>query len=109
MTGFRPRFEIWWSQRARRDVREIGDFIARDKPEAAMRWASRIMDTVGRLEMFPSSGRSVPEIGRDDLREIILEGYRIVYQIRGEAVIVLTVFEGRMRLDKQAVDDNASE
>ena len=109
MTGFRPRSAIWWSQRARRDVREIGDFIARDKPEAAMRWASRIMDTVGRLAIFPSSGRAVPELERNDLREIILEGYRIVYQIRGEAVIVLTVFEGHMRLDEQAVDDDAPE
>lgn len=107
MTGFRPKFEIWWSDRARQDVRDIGDFVARDKPEAAMRWASQAMEAVGRLANFPSSGRAVPEIGRNDLREIILGGYRIVYQIRGEAIVILTVFEGHMRLDEQAVDDDA--
>jgi plasmid stabilization system protein ParE len=90
-------------------VRDIGDFIARDKPEAAKRWASRVMDAVGRLAQFLGSGRTVPEIGRDDLREIILGGYRIVYQIRGEAIIILTVFEGHMRLDPEAVDDDAPE
>jgi len=107
MTPFRPRPEIWWSQRARRDVRDIGDFIARDKPEAARRWAGRVMDAVGRLADFPKSGRTVPEIRRNDLREIILGCYRIVYQIRGEAIIILTVFEGHMRPDQEAVDDDA--
>ena len=109
MTGFRPKIDIWWSRRARRDLLEIGDFIARDKPEAAMRWASRVTNAVGRLAQFPSSGRTVPEIGQDDLREIILESYRIVYQIRGEKIIILTIFEGHMRLDPQIVGDDAPE
>jgi len=109
MTGFQPRFAIRWTQRARRDVLEIGDFIARDKPEAAARWAGRIIDTVGRLAAFPRSGRPVLEIERNDLREIVLDSYRIVHQIRGEEVIVLTVFDGHMRLDQHAVDDGAPE
>ena len=98
MTESRSRFSIWWSRRAHRDVCRIGDFIARDKPDAASRWVNRITEAVGRLAIFPSSGRTVPEVGRDDVREIILDGYRIVYQIHEKTIIVLTVFEGHMRL-----------
>jgi len=79
-------------------LHEIGDFIARDKPKAAARWVNRILDAVERVAVFPSSGRAVPEIGRDDIREIILEDYRIVYQICDDRIILLTVFEGHMRL-----------
>jgi toxin ParE1/3/4 len=90
------RSSIWWSRRARQNLRDIGDFIARDKPRAASRWVGMIMDAVGHLAVFPSSGRAVPEIGRDDIREIILDGYRIVYQIRDDRVVVLTVFEAHL-------------
>ena len=108
MTGSSSRCSIWWSRRARRDVRRIGDFIAIDKPEAASRWAKRITEAVGRLAVFPSSGRTVPEVGRDDIREIVLDGYRIIYQIRENTVIILTVFEGHMRLPKHTVNGDPS-
>jgi plasmid stabilization system protein ParE len=54
------------------------------------------MDAVRHLAVFPNSGRAVPEIGRDDIREIILDGYRIVYQIRDDRVVVLTFLEGHL-------------
>ena len=67
------------------------------------------MDAVRRLAVFPSSGRAVPEVGRDDLREIILDGYRIVYQIRGDRIVVVTVFEGHMCFSERAVDGNSTD
>lgn len=61
------------------------------------------MDAVEHVAVFPSSGRAVPEIGRDDIRETLLEDYRVVYQIRDDRIIVLTVFEGHMRLPKRNI------
>jgi addiction module RelE/StbE family toxin len=103
MTGPRSGAPIWWARRARRDLHEIGDFIARDKPKAAARWVNRILDAVERVAVLPNSGRAVPEIGRDDIREIILEDYRIIYQIYDDRIIVLTVFEGHMRLSERYI------
>ena len=40
---------ILWSKRARLDLLEIGDFIARDRPQAAAAWVGRILDAVNRL------------------------------------------------------------
>ena len=39
------RVEIEWTRRARRDVLEIGDFIARDKPMAAAGWIETIISS----------------------------------------------------------------
>jgi plasmid stabilization system protein ParE len=90
---------ILWSDRARLDLLEIGDFIARDKPQAAERWVAKILNAIERTAAFPASGRIVPEIDRSDIREVILENYRIVYQLGETSITILTVFESHRSLD----------
>jgi len=36
----------------------------------------------------------VPEYGRDDLRELIVESHRLVYLIRGDEIIMVRVVHG---------------
>ena len=43
-------------------------------------------------------GRMVPELMRDDIRETLVASYRIVYQIRTDDLLVLTIFEGHRLL-----------
>jgi len=86
--------ELLWSARALADLRGIGDFIARDDPEAARRWVLKLTRAAERAKAFPESGRIVPEAGRREIREILVRNYRIVYRIRPGRVEVLTVFEG---------------
>jgi plasmid stabilization system protein ParE len=43
---------------------------------------------------FPRSGRVVPEVGRDAIREIIVQHYRVVYRLRTNEVEILTVHHG---------------
>ncbi len=43
-------------------------------------------------------GRKVPEFDREDIREVVLGGYRLVYRVRTDAIEVLTVFDGRRLL-----------
>lgn len=59
-----------------------------------------IFEVVERLELFPRSGREVPEIRDEAMREILYRGYRIMYIVSGaegeEEVKVLTVFHSSM-------------
>lgn len=41
----------------------------------------------------PFAGRVVPELAREDVREIVEGNYRIVYRLHTDAVEVLLVFE----------------
>lgn len=54
-----------------------------------------------RLEDHPLSGRVVPEIGHESVREIVQGNYRIVYRLRPDTIEVVTVFHGArlFRLD----------
>jgi plasmid stabilization system protein ParE len=97
---------IVWTERAELDLQAICDYIARDNPIAAARWVTRLVSAVERLGAMPRSGSRVPELGRDEIREIIMGGYRIVYRVSSTRVAVLTLFEGH-RLLAVDLDEDA--
>lgn len=72
-----PRALIW-SPDAINDLREIADYIALDKPKAARRWAQKLAALAEHAAALPFAGRRVPEFGRDDIREVIKRGYRVI-------------------------------
>ena len=67
------------SDHARRDLLAIGRYIARDKPQAARGWIEQLRERARQAAENPFAGRVVPELGRDDVREVFLRSYRIVY------------------------------
>ncbi len=90
--------EIIWSPLAIDRVTEIAEYIALDKPSAAEKWVDKIFNSVKRLEQFPNSGRVVPEIQQEHIREVILGNYRIIYRVEKNQISVLTVRSGRQIL-----------
>ena len=95
-----------WSPRAIRRVVEHAQYIALDKPGAAERWLEGAFDAAEPLGDFPLSGRVVPELEREDIREILYGAYRIIYRVfPDEKVVVLTVRHGRQLLSRDDVED----
>ncbi|MCP5444733.1 MAG: type II toxin-antitoxin system RelE/ParE family toxin [Chromatiaceae bacterium] len=90
---------IEWSQRARADIRDLKAYIAKDSPYYARRFTERIVTSVEKLAEFPKIGRPVPEAGgREDVRELIYQGYRIIYLTRPERVFIVTIIHGSRNL-----------
>lgn len=90
---------VVWSREAAENLVEIEEFIARDSPERAVLFVDTLLDHAETiLTDNPKSGRVVPEIGNPGIRELIFRGYRIVYRLRGDDLVVLTVFEGHRLL-----------
>jgi toxin ParE1/3/4 len=95
---------IKWSRRARTDIRDLNAYIAKDSPHYARRFTERIIASVEKLTEFPKLGRSVPEAkGRDDVRELIYQGYRIIYLTRPEGVFIVTIIHGSRDLAAREV------
>lgn len=86
---------ISWSARARRDIRNLRVYIAKDSPYYARRFVDQLVTSVDRLSEHPYSGRTVPEIEREDVREILFQHYRIIYLIGSDVIHILTVLHGR--------------
>jgi toxin ParE1/3/4 len=91
--------KVTWSPLAIQRVTEAAELIARDKPDASRRWAESTFEVTARLADFPMSGRTVPEIGRPEVREIIHGAFRVIYRIANEEVLVLTVRRASRLLD----------
>jgi toxin ParE1/3/4 len=49
-----------WSAGALADLREIADYIALDKPDAARRWAKVLAAMAEQAAALPFAGRRVP-------------------------------------------------
>ncbi len=94
-----------WTERALADLFAIGDYIALDDPAAARSWVERLRQRALRAADVPRAGRVVSEIGREDVREIFVRTYRIVYRIVEDSIVVLTVFEGHRLLGDVDPDD----
>jgi plasmid stabilization system protein ParE len=85
---------IVWTLQAVEDVEAIRDYVARDSVHSAQLLASRLILSVERLAQFPDSGRIVPEVGDETIREVVLGNYRIVYRLAASQLNILTVFHG---------------
>jgi len=83
---------VIWTRQAAEDVEAIKAYVARDSERYASLLAERLVAAVGRLELFPHSGRVVPEVGDESLREVLYGNYRLVYRLQDESVEVITVY-----------------
>jgi len=95
---------VIWAPRALERVVEIGQHIAADRPDAARKWAQALFDRASALRQYPTRGRRVPEIGRDEVREIIHGAYRVIYRLDPTQIMVLTVRHGRRAWDPAEVE-----
>lgn len=90
--------KVTWSTEARRNLKDIIRYFRVDSPQKATWIANMLYDSVGRLGFFPLSGRIVPEYARQDLRKVIVHGFRVMYVYRDEEVKVVAIFHGRQLL-----------
>lgn len=89
---------VIWTKVAKADLRSIYDFIAHDSRFYAKKVAQEITEKTDILESHPIIGHVVAEIGDDNIREISLYAYRIIYQLMDEQVFILAIAHKRQNL-----------
>ncbi len=96
-----PSSRIFWTRQSREDLRSVRAHIARDAPATASAYVRKLRLSVGRLKQFPYSGEVVPEVGREDLREVLQGNYRIIYRVSERRVDILAVFHSSRIFDER--------
>lgn len=86
---------VIWTQPARADLKHIHDFIAEDSKHYARKVAQEIREKTDILDTLPEIGKTVPEIGKPDIRELHIYSYRIMYEIKNSQCYVLAVIHKR--------------
>jgi plasmid stabilization system protein ParE len=86
---------VKWSIPARNDLRQIYEYIAQDSSIYAKNAVRNIVEKSMNLEAFPRMGRIVPEISDQDIREIFIYSYRLIYKISSDDIEILTIIHGK--------------
>lgn len=90
--------KVIWSEQALLDVEHIRNYIAQDSPAYAQPFIERLLHATRHLPKFPQSGRPMPEANSPSIREVIYQGYRIVYRLRPDTIEIVMVAHGSRSL-----------
>ena len=93
--------EVRWSDAALDDLHAIGEYFERTSGHYARSVVAGLYEAAEVLADHARLGRVVPEVGVDHIREIVRDGYRLVYVVSGDLAEVLAVLHGRQDLDRK--------
>ena len=80
--------QINWTLQAKKDLKEIAEYISRDSKIYAKRQVLKIRNRTFILRSQPQSGRIVPELQEEIIRELLEGNYRLVSNNR---IDILTI------------------
>lgn len=94
-----------WTPRAAEDLESACEYLARDSEAYARDFASRVIRRLESLADLSERGRRVPEVGRDDIREVFLHRYRLIYRVETDVVRILALVHGAQLLPGDRLND----
>jgi toxin ParE1/3/4 len=86
---------IVWSRRAVHDLDTLTTYIAADSPAYAGVVLKNIVNQTRILARFPRAGRTVPEFDDENVRELVVYSYRIIYRLQDDEALVVAVVHGK--------------
>lgn len=92
-------YRVVWSPRAVEDLESIAQYIAADSAAYAAAVVKTILNTASNFSRFPFSGRVVPELGEESIREWFAYSYRVIYRVENEIVTVAAIVHGKRLLE----------
>lgn len=91
-------FKVVWTENSIQDLLTIKEYISNDSKDRAEMWVAELYSSAERLVNLPVRGRIVPECKQENIRELLIDNYRLVYRIKKNTIEIVTVFEGHRKL-----------
>lgn len=95
---------VIWTDPAKADLHHIYNFIAEDSKQYAHNVAKKLVEKTETLNEIPNIGKVVPEIKDENVRELHLYSYRIIYEIKEQNIEVLAVIHKRRNFMSSELD-----
>ena len=90
---------VYWTPEARSRLKEIQIYIiSQDAAKAANDVVTALLQRTRQLETVPLSGRKLADYPNQNIREILLRPYRIIYRVTETQIEILTVMHYRQLL-----------
>ena len=92
--------KVIWTNEAYEDIEATAEYISKDSPYYASAFVDAVLETGKALKDSPKRGRRVPEINDDNVREVFIKKYRLIYKIKEDQIVILAVIHGARDLKK---------
>ena len=97
--------QLIWTEPALDDLDDLAGCIAMDNRMAASRFVQKVIETVGRLERFPHSGKKPQELTGTSYREMVVPPCRIFYRVDGKTVFIVHAMREEQQLDRFLLEE----
>ena len=87
--------KVIWADAAVADLDAAADYISNDSPAYAASFVLKALKAAQSLGELSERGRLVPEFTKEDIREIFVFNYRLIYRIEENRVSILALIHGR--------------
>lgn len=84
-------FCVRWSEQAAEDLKEIVQYLRQHDPDMARLLAGKIIARLESAAEHALAGRVVPEKGDLSIREVLLNPYRLVYNVDEDQKAIFVV------------------
>ena len=84
---------IIWTKRGEKRLWECEHYIALQCLDrlTVLNWHDRLLESIEHLGDFPESGSAVRELHHDDIRQVLVGDYRVIYRVKRRNVEILTI------------------
>jgi len=86
---------VIWSYAAVDDLEAAAEYLRQDSPSFSSSFVLRALEAARSLSLFPERGRVAPELKSDNIREIFIYNYRLIYSVEKDKVSILGLIHGR--------------
>ena len=92
---------VIWTDNALSHITEFIDEAKEDTEETAKYYMKKLVDYVDILETMPELGKNIEYIiSNYEIRQLIYKKHRIIYHIKGNDIVILSVLHTRLDLGK---------
>jgi len=96
---------VRWTYTSKLDLRQIFNYIAKDSVYYAKKVINDILDKSDYLAGFPNLGRKVEEMDDDNIREVIVYSYRMIYHVVEDGVNILAIVHCKRTLTDEMLGE----
>jgi toxin ParE1/3/4 len=107
MGGRRRR--VAWTETAVRGLDSCIAFAARESVDNAHRLLERLLDAADSLGTLSERGSPVPEYREPDLRQLLVNPFRLLYRASESEVFILGILHQRQDVARWRDDDTADD
>jgi toxin ParE1/3/4 len=84
---------IYFSKKSKVYLQEVKEHIAKNAPRVATQHITNLISRIINLLQYPKIGKINQVYNHENIREIFIDGYKVIYKINPKSILVLMIYK----------------